>query len=49
MKHIVAYLLKARTMELEKQLLLGNARTQQWRNCHDKRCNVYSHWYGVIG
>jgi hypothetical protein len=26
---IVAYLLKARTAEAEKQLLLGNVRTQQ--------------------
>jgi hypothetical protein len=27
--HIVAYLLKARTVEAEKQPLLGNAPTQQ--------------------
>jgi hypothetical protein len=29
MYYIVAYLLKARTVEQEKQPLLGNARTQQ--------------------
>jgi hypothetical protein len=28
-EHIVAYLLKARTVKPEKQPLLGNARTQQ--------------------
>jgi hypothetical protein len=28
-KNIVAYLLKERTVELEKQPLLGNSRTQQ--------------------
>jgi hypothetical protein len=29
LKYIVAYLLKARNVEAEKQPLLGNARTQQ--------------------
>jgi hypothetical protein len=29
MYHIAAYLLKARTVEAEKQLLLGNARMQK--------------------
>jgi hypothetical protein len=29
LKHIVAYLLKARTVEAEKRPSLGNARTQQ--------------------
>jgi hypothetical protein len=28
-KYIVAYLLKARTVEPEKQMLIGNIRTQQ--------------------
>jgi hypothetical protein len=31
----VTYLLKAGTVEAEKQPLLGNARTQQYRMCHD--------------
>jgi hypothetical protein len=38
----MAYLLKARTVEPEKQPLLGNARTQQQRNCHDTRCDAYT-------
>jgi hypothetical protein len=44
MKHTVAYLLKTRTVEPEKQLLLHNALTQQERNCHNMRCDIYSHW-----
>jgi hypothetical protein len=46
-EHIVAYLLKARTVEEEKQSLLGNVRTQQER-CHDTlrvqplQCNARS-------
>jgi hypothetical protein len=34
--NIVAYLLKASTVEPEKQPLLGNARTQQWENCRNQ-------------
>jgi hypothetical protein len=33
--NIVSYLLKARTVASEKQLLLGNAHTQQHMRCHD--------------
>jgi hypothetical protein len=33
--NIVAYLLKARSVEAEKQPLLGKARKQQQRRCHD--------------
>jgi hypothetical protein len=33
--HIVVYLLKARTVEPEKQPLPGNARKQQLWNCHE--------------
>jgi hypothetical protein len=45
----VAYLVKARTVEPEKQPLLGNGRTQQYGNCHDKRCHAYSRRYGAVG
>jgi hypothetical protein len=38
----VAYLLQARTVEPEKQSLLGNARKQQYMNCHNTRCDAYS-------
>jgi hypothetical protein len=44
----VAYLLKARTVEVEKQPLLGNARTQQYRNCLDTRCDAYRRSYGTV-
>jgi hypothetical protein len=47
--HTVAYLLKAKTVEPEKQPLLGNAPTQQQRNYKDTRCKAYSRCYGAIG
>jgi hypothetical protein len=31
-KHIVAYLLHARTVEPQKQPFISNTRTQQWNN-----------------
>jgi hypothetical protein len=46
---IVTHLLRARTVEPEKQPLLGNARTQQKRNCHDTTCDVYIPCYGATG
>jgi hypothetical protein len=48
MQRIVAYLLKARTVELEKRPLLGNALTQQQRNCHDTKRDAYSRCYETI-
>jgi hypothetical protein len=42
------YLLKARNVEPEKQSLLGNARTQQQRNCHETRCDAYSRCYVTV-
>jgi hypothetical protein len=45
---IAAYLLKATTVEAEKQPLLRNARTQQQRNCHVTRCDACSRSYGTI-
>lgn len=33
--NILAHLLKARTVEVEKQPLLVNVRTQQLRKCYD--------------
>jgi hypothetical protein len=47
MFNIVAYLLKARTVEPEKQPLLGNAHTQQ-RNCHEELCFLRGPCRGVI-
>jgi hypothetical protein len=40
--NIVAYLLKTRTVETEKQPVLGNSRTQQCRNCHERRYDAYN-------
>jgi hypothetical protein len=44
---IVAHFLKGRTVEPEKQPLLGNGRAQQYMNCHDSRCDAYSRCYGT--
>jgi hypothetical protein len=45
----VEYSLKASSVEAEKQPLLGNARTQQYRRCYDTRCDAYSRCYGATG
>jgi hypothetical protein len=44
--YTVAYLLKARTVEAEKQPLLGNARRNNRGGV--MICDAYSHYYGVI-
>jgi hypothetical protein len=45
----MAYLLKERNVEPEKQPLLGNARMQQQRNCLDTGSDAYIRSYGAIG
>jgi hypothetical protein len=45
----VVYLLKGRTLEPEKQPLLGNALMEQYRNCHDMGCDAYSCYHAAIG